>query len=210
MSASSIDKKINIANSKVAKQLGVVYNVYRPLAFTAPISLQNWTAEQKASFTLDEKFSKSQTSKFDMYKCYTDAALIEPGDIFVNDDSTYVIINKELLQPVQAFRSNRTITVTRAGYSTTGGTFGKTETAVITDVPSNVQYGVTGDLNSMPAASTNKSNVPIFEIRVWAPDGTIELNDIVVDSQGNRSVVHAAQWSPLGYVLKTQELKKAA
>lgn len=209
MSASSIQKKLNAANKKVAKIVGESFTVYRPISLMTPIKLSNFHSEQFASFALSDKFDKGASFGFDVYEVYTDTTDITSGDIFVLLGDTYVIMQARDLQPVQAFLANRTVSISRAGYSTTGGTFGKTEVSVMENVPASVQYAVASDVGVLPAASTNKSNIPAWDISVVAPDGSIQLNDIVLDSQGNRSMVLGASWSPSGYKLKTQELKKA-
>lgn len=107
---------------------------------------------------------------------------------------------------VSVYRANATAGVGAQGYSATR-TAG--ETLVLSGLPAEVQFkrragapnpGVPSDTPSIPGWS-------IFIQNAYAPLGSIQERDVIVDDLGKRYLVSGAYWNVLGYNVSASMLE---
>lgn len=193
MSEATIKRKLSTANKKAGRILGRVMNVYRPLSLTNALSPANFILSQPAAFSVSESFQQNQGEKFKPYIVYTDDSKTQVGDIFSDDQETFVIVTDRGLENVIAYKASHLIEVLRVDWTTTDGLQAQ-RTTVMRNLPASV-IGVSSstDVSVIPANATSPAKR--YEIRIWKtntgiqksdniklPDGSLLLIDTITDS----------------------------
>ena len=205
MSAESIQSKLDKAYGTVAKTLGRDFAIYRPDGIDNPIRSANYIYEQKASFSIDEKFKTVAKSGLSIWYAWTDARLgtlfnLKNGDILFNslEDETYIIVGMEPHLAHQAIKANDRISISRAGDSGYGDNDGTgfapgnivAGEVVATNVPCQIlqpsSYGLGG---YVPVASNAEDSISNYEVYLNDTFNEIAIRDKLTDQFGNISEV---------------------
>ena len=116
MNAAQIHAKIYAGRAKAALRLGLVYNVYRPIQATDPLS--NQILSINAAFNAGDSTYKSPNLPGDpIWYGDFDGRLTKPGDYLIHSenptDIKYIAAQQQLL-PIICIDCNRSIRIARA------------------------------------------------------------------------------------------------
>lgn len=208
MSGASINKKLQKAFQKVGNVMGYRFKVYRSVDYLTPIQTKNYFGEHQVGFAVDESFKKPIDASYKQYNLFIDTTKFQTGDIFVNEElgKTFVLVNKDPIITPQAIEASSVVTISRPTYSTSGG-FKTESTQVVKDIPAAIYETGSGSTGSAVGEVRNQSGVHQWTMWIWLPINNIKLNDVVTDSNGNKSYIASIEFSPVGYKIKTQSTK---
>lgn len=208
MSGKSLNKKLNKAFGKIANAAGFEFKAYRSVDNLAPVQAKNYIGTTKMAYAIDDTFNKSVGYGFSVFNLFMDGSNFQPGDIFVCEEISRrftLVCNDQMVKP-QGVESSGSITINRPAFSTTGA-FQATTAEVARDIPATILgVGASTDPVSNAGQSPAKSGIQQWNMWTYLPKDWIKLNDIIVDSNGNRSKVLAIEYSELGYKLKTESV----
>lgn len=208
MSGKSTNKKLQNAFQRVGNALGFEFKVYRSLDYLTPIQEKNYIGIRKVGAAPDTSFQQPVGPSYKQVNLYVNTETLHTGDIFVNQDlgKTYVLVNKDPIVAPQAIEATDKLTFSRTGYSTTSEfKSGLQDFAV--DIPAAI-YGVGAAPNpSVVSEVKNSSGNNIYSIWVWLPQNFLKINDTIVDSFGNKSLITSIEYSPVGYKLSAKSFK---
>ena len=209
MSRTSIDRILNRAGKVAGKVLGDLCVNYRPLDYINPVQPKNMLVAKHAAFLLSENFNKTVDYNFELFNVEVDGTDVLPGDIFTNAESMYVIVSSRSMEAIQAILVNEYLSIKRPVYADSGSGFGATTTDVAVNLPANVLSVSGGNAAAgMPTRAGSKGSFKEYKIRTYFSDDLLKIGDQVIDSNGNKSVINAIDFSSTaGYTLTTQEVK---
>jgi hypothetical protein len=161
----------------------------------------------KASISVDENYTAVTTAGYKQVNIFASAFKLELGDILVDEDGNSVtLVNKDILLKPQGIESTSLITITRPNYTTTSGF--KAETQIVAEnIPAAFfEVKASADNGALPS-SASKTGVRLWNTWVWLPQNAIKINDTIIHSDNNTSVVIAIEYSQVGYKLTTQSTR---
>lgn len=181
MSESQINKLVNNADKKVAKLLGRMMSVYRPVTFANLFDISNYIGNKYAAFTISKSFEKSESEKFQKYIVYTDRSNVNEGDIFADAADTYVIISSRPIEEMLAIRAAELVKVERVTWTNVDGLH-PIGTVVARNVPAAVVGARSSSGQRIPNVDQAAQSLQ-YEIRIFAsktqilPTDNIRLSD---------------------------------
>ena len=209
MGAAVIQKKIYNAYAKVAQKLGYDYDIYRPITYLDPISLENWVNKKKLSTAPSDSFGSAQKFSIPILNAFIDGNILQVGDMLFNEDQnrTFFVISMQPHLPINVIEAPNRITIKRTSYADNAGSFEKVAVTIASGVPANIDVpNAAAFSNGIP--SQVGTGQPKWLIYAWLPDQTISIGDVITDENGNTAVVQSVNWSPLGYQIHCVEPSK--
>lgn len=200
MAGKSIDKKLNKAFAVVGKKLGYKFKLYRSVDYLNPIHDRNFVKTVTLAASVDPNFEKSEEYSFQLYNLYCDDVSVVPGDIFVSEElgKTYTLVQNEVITVPVGIDSSEWVTISRPSYSTTGGFSPKTE-QIAEQIPAKIlETKSHASSGNMTEKTPYKSGINLWDVWFYL-DKDVKINDILLDSSGNRSTIQSIQKSDLGW-----------
>lgn len=216
MNAAGINAKIYAGRSKVALRLGVDYVVYRPNQAANPLS--NQIATIKAAFNAGDSSYKSPNMPGDAYWYGDfDGRITQPGDYMIHtanpSDMKFIAAQQSLL-PIVLVDCNTYVRVVRQAPTSAVGAVGYGGAVAANEVP------VLGAVDSMWPASILQQgkqraglDLPSGAVqagwRILLPPSVpapILAADMVVDANGRRFLVNAAETTEMGWRINATEV----
>lgn len=204
MSKAKIDRLLNKAGKTVGKLLGNSCVSYRPLNYIDPVQPRNKRPLKPAAFILNSKLTETLDYQFQIFNVEADTSDILPGDIFVDNNATYVIVATREAEGCKAILANTTISVSRHDYTAPTNPV----VFVVTNLPANV-FAMPGipDVKTNVGAQVSKANRQEYKIRCYAKEQFLKVGDKIIDANGNSSNIVSVEFSMLGYTLVCQAVK---
>lgn len=203
MGAAAIQKKLDNASKKVALKLGYDYQVFRPTNNINPTDTENWVANVKASFTLDDKYSKAMQWGVPIWTTYTQNTEIIQGDFLVNvdRDRTFIVMSKKPHLPVLAIETNDLFNILEVTYTNQGdGWSPENETFFAKNIPCYVKMSSSTINGLIPANTIAKAGVRNVEIYSSINEPAILVGKtLTIPQHGFIGTIISYNISPLGY-----------
>lgn len=200
MAGKSIDKKLNKAFATVGKKLGYKFALYRSVDYLNPIDPKNFVKNVMLAASINENFDKYERYSFELFNLYCDDITVSPGDIFVSEElgKTYTMVQNEAITVPVGIASSSWVTISRPSYNTTGGFSPKVE-QIAEQIPAKIIEGKShSSAGNMTEKTPYKSGINAWDIWFYL-DKDVKINDVIVDSLGNRSTIQSIQKSDLGW-----------
>ncbi len=209
MDGTVLQDRIYHGYARTAEVVGLDYDVYRA-SFSPdvtvedrdtttldPIALANKVRTLKVAFAADKDFTVPNRYLIPTRYCYADGRKLKQFDFLVGPFGTFFIGDMQPNLPIQAVRSNRTLSLGRGIYSTSGP-IGQTVNYYATQVPCFMQFK-REDIKVLVANSIGQA-VTHWTTFIPLPEGMIHQDDIVFDEEDNRYLVDAPDFTSIGYV----------
>lgn len=209
-----VQEKIWKAYGISARKLGLPYAVYRPNGPHDPIADGNFIENEFAAFTshkaAEYSFGRPMDHKQFLAHALVDGNKVEHGYYLVHAEITFFVAAKERLTPILAIACNRTVTITRKLKNASlglqpayGATNAATDELLAQNWPASVRMGAKsqGDQASVNTVGEGSWNIhlPTIEgLRLYP-------GDIIVDDLGGRFIVAAAELTPYGWSVLSQQ-----
>ncbi len=153
MTAQSIQTKIDKAHKKIAQKLGYDYSVYRPLNDVSPLDERNMFANVKATFTLNDTYTKTIGWEVPIWTVYTDPYQLLQGDFLSDGTRTFFILSRLPHLPVLAIETPDTVDIKTVGYGNSGTGFAPAQSTLIArSVPAFISTSSTNYSGSSPGS----------------------------------------------------------
>ena len=208
MSGKSTNKKLQNAFQRVGNALGFEFKVYRSLDYLTPIQEKNYIGIRKVGAAPDTSFQQPVGPSYKQVNLYVNTETLKTGDIFVNQDlgKTYVLVNKDPIVAPQAIEATDTVTISRPGYST-AGEFKSGLQEIAKDIPAAIYEVGSAAVSSTISEVKGQGGQNRYSLWIWLPQNSIKINDVIVDSLGNKSYITSIEYSPVGFKLTSQSVK---
>lgn len=186
---------------RVAEQLGTDHVVY-PFRLLDPLNINNVGSTIKSSFTADPGYHSPLKYNKPVWIAYLDGNLVNQFDFLSGDYGTYYIADKQPMQPMQAVRTNRILSLSRGSYSTEGEVtenvvkYADLLPAFMQFAREDIQRPNTQFGQQIGRATTH------WTAFIPAPDGSISQDDIAIDEYGIKYVIDAPDFTNAGYVVR--------
>ena len=208
-SANAIQARLWKGFGKVARQQGVLTEIYRPVNALAPFG--NKIGETQIVFTNNYEFIKPD--KFGVAWLYAifDGTLAQHGDYLVSGSDTFYIATIEMNSPPLVVRCERTVSVSRVSTPTAGvnGTKGvlsyagatrAKETTLVENWKASILQGTKGESN--PTNLPSDVRMPWWLILMPSISGiTFDTGDIIRDDQERKFLISSAELTRMGWRL---------
>lgn len=182
MSEVAIRKKLIKAYAKAGKVLGRDFHLYRPYALNDALSDSNFLRSQYAAFTLSKSFVDAQAEGFQRYIVFTNHGDVQVGDIFHDDQETFVVIWNRGLEDVIAVKATQLIEVHRGAWDTTNG-LQPVRQRVAKNVPASV-VGIASAADTRIGTVQTSGQAKRWEVRIWATEADLQPTDNLKFSNG--------------------------
>ena len=208
MSGKSANKKLQNAFQRVGNALGFDFKVYRSPDYLTPIQTKNYIGVRRVGAAPDTSFQQPVGPSYKQVNLYVNTETLATGDILVNQElgKTYVLVNKDPIVAPQAIEATDVVTISRPGYSTVGE-FKSGLNEIAKDIPAAIFEVGSASQSSTVSEVKGQGGINRFAMWIWLPQNSIKINDVVVDSQGNKSYITSIEYSPVGFKLTTQSVK---
>lgn len=226
MNADQINAKIYAGRGKVAKRLGISYDVYRPVRAGNPLT--NQVATIKAAFNAgDGTYKKPNMPGDPIWFGDFDASITRAGDYLVNcfnkGDIRYIAA-KQFLLPILIVECNRSVRLLRTkkeqavgyiGYS--GVDYEVTENDDILGVapdnnsgkfigwPCSILFGKGQMKNAEPLPASSSEQVGWQILLPSSVPVLINADDRLIDDLGRKYSISGAEQTDLGWRIKAIE-----
>jgi hypothetical protein len=205
MDAATLQSRIYKGFGKSALHAGYAFAVYRSSSMINPIAVGNMVIA-----SINSVFAPSSTYRLSSYNkpevpdwtAIVDATQMQAGDWLVGVSGTYYIADLQPLLPIPAIQCNRTISISRAGY-TTVAPLEPTQTVIATNLPCFMgnKRDKESSPTSFPAPSDTKTGQPnwLFYINTRGV-ADIRKNDLITDENGVNYVIDVPNLTSFGYI----------
>lgn len=203
--AKAIQNKLWKAYGKVGKILGLEADIFRlDGALDNPLQDRYWHDTQEVAISADDSFNSTLS---DEVKIWVNGKYDRENNIAVGDfvrinetSSIYVIVDADLNLPLMAYSLDDTVTVERSVKTATATDYDDVTTVVVENYPVKIGRagGATGGF--VPAASKAAEGIQSGQVFAWAPEGSFQRGDVLIDQFGVRLKVMTTQWSSGGKV----------
>jgi hypothetical protein len=187
---------------RIAQELGFDYAVY-PFNMVTPLDSGYQQRLLKVAFAADAKFSVPLKYNKPVWLCYAEGDFLEQNSFLVGFYGTYYIADKQPFLPMQAIRCNRTVTISRGLYRTTGPA-GTDLTPFASGLPIFMQFA----REDIQKPATTVGGQQLGEaITHWTtfipgPKGMLQQDDVVTDeADGINYIIDAPDYTNAGYVV---------
>jgi hypothetical protein len=182
VSGASIDRKVAGALAKAGRLLGYDAVHYRPVDAVNPLQDRNIVGKTRLAWSEDEGFSKTPDAPLAYFRLYADHRRLARGDLLAvpSQGRTFVVTSVEPIRGAVGVSADARADVLRPEYDVTADRK-QTLRPVATAVPVAVATrGSAPNANALASVrsplSTGQSTV---ELWAFAPQGTIQLNDVL-------------------------------
>lgn len=206
MTRKSINSIIRKAGKVVAKITGDKFRIYRPLNFHTPIHESNFVDEVYCSFALNDKFSKSIGYNLELFTTYTGYTSVQPGDIFKNDDFTYVCVSAFDMEPILSIYANQLADIKRANYTATGG-YSPKMVALAENVPISIISQKSEKIDDHYSAKMHGAGI----VNKWKlhfySHNYLKKSDIIILKSGEKLNITSLEGTFVGSIIEATEIK---
>lgn len=216
MDAATLQDRIYAGYGRAAKRTGYSFEIHRPAsALSAPIVAPTLIATIPANFLVygsKFQFEKQSSYKQPTYNGLFDARLCRVGDYLYNaTHGAYFIAGLAEQVPPLCVGCNRTVSITKPGpakgfgaQAAYSGADPAVDLAVLTLWPASIIYDARGREHEQDLPLDLRN--PFFTILLPVTLGVdIRSGMIVTDDQGRRYIIGAAENSPLGWRISSQQ-----
>ena len=198
MDGNALQAKLYKGYSKASAHVGVPYSYYRSATHLLPTAATNRLGSLPVAFSPDRHFEMPNKYHNPVLLCYADGRKLKQFDFLVGPMGTFFIGDMQLNLPIQSVETNRTVTLSRAGYSVSGPLSG-TPTAYATGLPVFIQYK-REEIKPLPYVNSAGEGVPRCLAFIPLPNGILRQDDEMVDEEGTRYFMDACDYTSIGYV----------
>lgn len=205
MDAATLQSRIYSGYGKAAARIGLPMDVYRSASMLNPLGAGNRIVSgQLANVTTGWDYGKFNVPKQPLWTLVADASSLNIGDWLVGAEGKFYLADKQSLLPLPVVECNRSVTITRPSYSTTGA-LEQAETTVASAFPVFMQSK--RDKGHTPAgfpdATESTAATPTWLAYINAHGvSDIRKNDVVTDENGVRYVIDVPDLTSFGYIVE--------
>lgn len=208
MDGATIAAKVAAGYAKAANVIGTSHQWYRG-GLINPVAVANKLGALNAAWSVDAQFKLPPNYKTMLYRAFIDTSQVLPGDILVGQ-YTFVMLETGPIEPPLALITTDQITVQRATTPAGAGEQGygapTTVQTIAQGLPANVQ--VKKEVGTPPVKlPSDLGRDTYWDISFYAADGAVKDGDIIIDGEGYRYQVTAANWQSIFYHCLCQRLE---
>ena len=201
MDGTRLQRLIYAGYARAASHIGTPHAWYRGYGAIPSMLPQDQIGTLPASFSVDGQFQTPPNYATVLWRAFVDTTQAQVGDVLVGA-YTWVLVRAAGIVPPLAIQCTDQITIQRKAAASQVGAQGYGGQPTITTIAS----GVPANINLKKEVGTPPAKLPgdtsrgtYWNVSFYAPDGAVRDRDIVIDSQGNRYQVTAANWQAIGY-----------
>ena len=205
MDASALQDKISRGMGVAARKLGSRYIVYRPRAVSAPVVDRNRVIKLFAAFEPAGNIGSGSARFQPIWRGVFDASYTQAGDYVVGSSSTYFVATQTPAQPVWCVLTNRSVTITRPGFSSQGGYSGlyaSPGAVVLTSWPA----ALFSEGANSKGGKTGSSGLGGWTVLLPPLKTALQVSDVMTDDVGGTYTVDAVEQNSLGWRLFARQI----
>lgn len=195
---------------QIAKQLGSKFGVYREVSNDVPVTdVRNWCFDVYFSYSLNVGFQTPKQFGTPIYNGYFDNTNVEAGDFIYDENRTFFVCDIPPFEPPIVIECFDTCTISSRGWNS--GTRSFDDTVVVNTIPCNVQPDGTTSLIRDNESHSLPDQLQKWKIHTFLHDSSVvKLNDLLVDSKGNKSQITNIVRTQHGHEIRCTEIKNDA
>jgi len=192
---------------KIAKALGSKYGVYRPVSNDVPVTdVRNWQFDIYFSNTLNVGYQTPKEFGLPVYKGYFDNTDVITGDFLYDENRTFYVADIPVFEPAVTIECFDTCTISSRKWDSATRSF--IQEVIVNGAPCNVQPNGTQTLNRDPESHSEPDHLHKWRIHTYLHDqSAVSLNDLLVDSKGNKSYITQIVRTQHGHEIECVEIK---
>ncbi len=183
----------------IAEELGAQYAVY-DFKLLYPFE-ELKVADVQMAITSDPNFSAPLKYNKAVWICYADGALLSQFQLLVGPYGTFYVGDMQPFQPMQVVRCNKSVSIGRVEYSTSGPV-ADTVVNFVEALPIFMQF-TREDIQRPPGtmgAQAMGRAITHWDAFIPGPQGMVKQDDVVVDEDGIKYILDSPNFTNMGYV----------
>ena len=202
MNGMTLQDRISRGMGVAARRIGSVHEVFRPDGPAAPLVRDNRQLRLHASFSAeDARFGKPAGYGRATWWGVFDAAYTRPGDYLVGAHGTYFVAAQQPLLPVLCVRTNRSVSVGRAGAARSSDSYGGVQPRAASTLIRHWPASVLGTSGGLAGVIPGDGGVGTVTVLLPCLPVQLRTGDLVVDDLDRTFVAGVVEESALGWRL---------
>ena len=216
MDGTTIQARVYSGYAKAASVIGQVFNLFRPLAFDAPLGNQVGTIKAALDSGAEYNFKKPNEYGDPTWFALINDATTQTGDYIQNASGAYFIAGKQFLLPVIVVECNRSVRISRQVTSSAVGAVGYSGTTASNEVnilgaanalwPASILFGGKSQSSMGLPAGAKQTGWRVLLPPSVPSTVLISASDIITDDLGRRYLIDGAELTDLGWRINCNEL----